>query len=120
MAEDRPADGRFSTLGLAAAALVGVAAAVSGLLVVTGRFAQEAEGVLLTLVLFAQVWFATKAARERSVRGFLGVSLLALVSAYGPVPFVWLALLPAAACAAAAAMRERRLRGAGAGSNVEE
>lgn len=101
-------DGRASALGLAAAALVGVAAAVSAFSVATGRVPREPEGVLLTLVLVAQVWFAWKAARERAVRGFVGVALLALVSAYGPVPFVWLALLPAAACAAAAAMHERR------------
>ena len=111
-------DATFSALGLAAAALVGVAAAASALSVATGRVAREPEGVLLTLVLFAQVWFAAKAARERSARGFIGVALLALVSAYGPVPFVWLALLPAAACAAAAAAQSRR-RGPGGRAAVE-
>ena len=97
---------RPATLGLAAAALVSVAALVSGVLLLGGRL--PPQGVLLTLVLFAQVWFAVKAAREPSVPRFLGVALLALVSAIGPVPGVGVPMLLAAICAAAAAAQERR------------
>jgi len=97
---------RPSTLGLAAAALVGVAALVSGALLVGQGL--PPQGVLLTLVLFAQVWFAVKAARERTVPAFVGVALLALVSAFGPVPGVGVPMLLAAVCAGAAAAQERR------------
>ncbi|MGE3856816.1 MAG: hypothetical protein AB7G21_07650 [Dehalococcoidia bacterium] len=75
---------RLSPLGLVAAALLGVAALVSAMLLVRAG-GESGEAALITIVLAAQTWFAAKAAAQRSVRAFLGVALLAFISAFGPV-----------------------------------
>ncbi len=101
-----------SLSGLVAAALVGVAAAVSSVLAL--REDLPPQGVLEMLVLFGQVWFAVKAALCRSVPMLSGVTLLALISVNGPVDSVVPLMLLAALAAGGAATLEWRRTRAGA------
>jgi len=107
--------GRYSLLGLIAAALIGVAAAHTATLVLAA--AVPRMGILVMLVLIAQVWVAVRAASRRTVSQLSGVALLAVISAVGPVSQAAAPLLLAAAFAAGAArqeyLQERRARDAG-------
>ncbi|MDA0301048.1 MAG: hypothetical protein O2822_00840 [Chloroflexi bacterium] len=104
--------GRFSLLGLVAAALIGVAAAHTATLVLAA--AVPRMGILVMLVLIAQLWVAVRAASRRTVPQLAGVALLAVISAVGPVSQAAAPLMLAAAFAAGAAgqeyLQERRAR----------